>query len=141
MKGGFPNKAGDHADTDDILMAELTAAGIQAKKLDFYRMMSGEVKTSVVGEMFGWTFKRSWYYWVCEGPGIELEAAERLHAAFGKDVRVAGHCGCPSPREWYKGLACGSYHVDSPDGLKTLADTIKGLVERANCGIFKVQAE
>ena len=25
----FPNKAGDHADTDDVLRAELRAAGIQ----------------------------------------------------------------------------------------------------------------
>lgn len=134
----FPNKAGDHADTDDILRAELKAAGIQTIQeadgkppeymADFVRRTSGEVKTSVVGTLHGWKFTRAWYYWMCEGPGIEVEAAERLHASHGKDVRVAGDCGCPSPRERFKGLACGHYHVDTPEGLKALADTIKELV-------------
>lgn len=135
----FPNKAGDHADTDSILTAELHAAGIatvqetegvfDAHLTELLREASGEVKTSVIGVLHGWQFSRAWYYWVCSGPGIEVEAAERLHAAHGSTVRVAGHCGCPSPREWFKGLACGSYHVDSPEGLKALADTIRALVE------------
>jgi len=135
----FPNKAGDHADTDDILRAELKAAGIQTIQedegkppeylADMLRRNSGEVKTSVIGVLHGWQFRRAWYYWVAKGPGIEVEAAERLHAAHGKTVRVAGHCGCPSPREWFKGLACDTYHVDDAAGLKALADTIKELVE------------
>lgn len=134
----FPNKAGDHADTDDILRAELKAAGIPTAQeeageppeylADLFRRNSGEVKTSVIGSLHGWEFKRAWYYWMASGPGIEVAAAERLHAAHGKTARVAGHCGCPSPREWFKGLACGSYHVDDADGLKALADTIKALV-------------
>jgi hypothetical protein len=134
----FPNKAGDHADTDDILRAELKAAGIQTLQeaegkdpeylADMLRSMSGEVKTSVQGTLHLWTFKRAWYYWVAQGPGIEVEAAMRLHAAHGKDVRVDGHGCSPSPREWFKGLACGHYHVDSQEGLKALADTIKELV-------------
>ena len=136
----FPNKAGDHADTDDLLRAELKAAGIPTLQeaegkgpeflADMLRRGSGEVKTSVLGCLHGWEFKRAWSYWIAEGPGIEVEAAERLHAEHGRTVRVAGHCGCPSPREWFKGLACGSYHVDDAAGLKALADTIKGLVER-----------
>ena len=54
---GFPNKAGDHADTDDILRAELKAAGIPTLQEDagqgpeylaeMLRRGSGEVKTSV----------------------------------------------------------------------------------------------
>lgn len=135
----FPNKAGDHADTDDILTAELHEAGIKTlweeegnssdNLKDIIRRGSGEVKTSVIGTLYGWEFKRAWYYWMCSGPGIDVVTAERLHAAHGKTVRVAGHCGCPSPREWFKGLACGSYHVDDAEGLKALADTIKELVE------------
>ena len=135
---GFPNRAGAHADTDDILRAELKAAGIPTMQeaegkppefmADLLRSTSGEVKTSVIGCLHGWTFKRAWYYWMCSGPGIEVAAAERLHAEHGRTVRVGGHCGCPSPREWFKGLACGHYHVDSPEGLKALADTIKALV-------------
>jgi hypothetical protein len=138
---GFPNKAGDHTDTDGILRAELKAAGIQTyqeaegQPLEYLasilRSQSGEVKTSVMGTLHGWTFKRAWYYWVAEGPGIDVDAAEALHATHGREVRVNGHCGCPSPSEWFKGLACGHYHVDAPEGLKALADTLKGLVEKA----------
>lgn len=136
----FPNKAGDHADTDEILRDELRFAGIQTLQeaegkgpefmQDILRRSSGEVKTSVIGCLHGWEFKRSWYYWRATGPGIEVDAAEALHATHGKDVRVAGHAGCPSPKEWYKGLACGDYHIDTREGLLALADTIKGLVQR-----------
>lgn len=125
----FPNKAGRHGDTDDILRAELEAAGIVVEQNDLFRSTSGEVHTSIVGTLHGWTFRRAWYYWVCEGPGIEVAAAERLHAEHGQTARVAGHCGCPSPREWFKGLACGLYHVDDAPGLRALADTIKALVQ------------
>ena len=137
----FPNKAGDHADTDDILRAELKAAGIptveeaQGKPEGHYasilRDVSGEVKTSVRGSMHGWTFKRAWYYWVAEGPGIDVDTAEILHSSHGKEVRVDGHADCPRPSEWFKGLGCGRYHVDTSDGLKALADTIKELVARS----------
>ena len=137
----FSNRAGSYPETDDILAAELRAAGIvcnldmpdcqndEIKQL--FRETSGEVKTSVRGTLHGWKFERAWYYWMAEGPGIDVETAEKLHATHGKEVRVAGHCGCPSPREWYKGLACGSYHVDTQEGLNALAATIKGLVENS----------
>ncbi len=140
----FPNKAGDHADTDDILRAELAAAGIQTLQeadgkspeymADFLRKSSGEVKTSVIGVLHGWQFKRAWYYWMCKGPGIELAAADRLQADHGKTVRASGDCACRGPRFWFNGLACGSYHVDDAEGLKALADTIKGIVKAAKQG-------
>jgi hypothetical protein len=138
----FPNKAGDHHDTDDLLKEELKAAGIPTLQEaagantvflnKLLRSQSGEVKTSVTGTLHGWTFKRAWVYWICSGPGIEVEAAERLHASHGTTVRVDGHSSSPSPREWFKGLACGGYHVDDEEGLKALADTIRGLVQRAD---------
>lgn len=137
----FPNKSGDHADTDDILRAELAAAGIptihekeglpSTYMAELLRMQSGEVKTSVRGTLHGWSFERAWYYWVASGPGIAVDDAEKLHAEHGRSVRVAGHCGCPSPREYYNGLACGSYHIDDPAGLRALADCIKGIVARS----------
>ena len=140
----FPNKAGDHADTDEILRAELAAAGIQTIQeadgksteymADFLRKSSMEVKTSVIGVLHGWQFKRAWDYWICSGPGIELAAADRLQAAHGKTVRASGDWACRGPRFWFKGLACGSYHVDDAEGLKALADTIKGIVEAAKQG-------
>lgn len=127
---GFPNMAGK-PDIDDALAAELEAAGIHAGRYPFLKDGKHEIDTSVRGDLHGWRFERAWYYWRCSGPGIEVAAAERLHAEHGKDVRVAGHCGCPSPTSWYDGLAVGDYHVDTPVGLKALADTIKSLVERA----------
>lgn len=134
-KTRFPNKAGDHADTDDVLRAELKAAGIPTLQehdgrdpsflADIIRRGSGEVKTSVQGHLYGWTFKRAWYYWTVDGPGLDVEAAEELHERFGQEVRVAGHCGCPTPREWYKGFAVTNYHIDTAEGLKALADVIR----------------
>jgi hypothetical protein len=125
------NRSGkDAAENDKVLAAELTAAGIPYEKYDFLRESNSEVKSGVIGTLYGWTFTRAWYYWVCKGPGIEVEAAERLHAKYGETVRVDGHCGCPSPRERFRGLACGFYHVDDAEGLKALADTIKKLVEK-----------
>ncbi len=134
----FPNKAGDHADTDDILRAELKAAGIPTLQedagkppeylADMLRRNSGEVKTSVIGVLHGWEFKRAWCYWMCSGPGIEIAAAERLQEQHGKSARASGDCGARGPRFWFKGLACGSYHADDAEGLMALADTIRALV-------------
>ena len=138
----FPNKAGDHADTDDILREELHAAGIQTwKEHDkitgdtshmemMFRGMSGEVKTSIWGVLHGWQFRRNWYYWVAEGPGIEAEVAKVLNDQFGEVVRVDCYAGGRCPIQYYKGLACGCYHVDTPEGLKALADTIKAQVAK-----------
>jgi hypothetical protein len=138
----FPNKAGDHADTDDILRAELKAAGIPTLQedagkppeylADMLRRNSGEVKTSIIGVLHGWQFKRAWYYWMAEGPGIEISAAERLQETHGTTVRAAGDCACRGPLFWFNGLACGNYHVDSQEGLKALADTIRELVAKSS---------
>lgn len=107
---------------------ELNAAGIRAI------VMNGDAPNSEVpGYVFGslsmWSFRRAWVYWVAEGPGIPVETAELLHATHGSSVRVAGHCGCPSPREWYKGFGVGSYHVDSQEGLNALADAIRSVYD------------
>jgi len=141
----FPNLAGDHDTTDDILTAELNAAGIPTLEQTegplsdivrkFIRDQSGEVKTSVIGYLHGWEFKRAWYYWVAKGPGIEITDAEELQKKFGTVVRANGDAGCRGPRFWFKGLACGMYHVDTPEGLKALADTIKHIVER--CAVIE----
>lgn len=123
----FANYAGKK-NIDEAISEELRSAGIEVSR--FSVDMKREVQTRVFGYLHGWYFQRAWSYWVAEGPGIEVGTAEILHQSFGREVRVAGHCGCPSPREWFKGLACGSYHVDTPRGLKALADTIRGLCEK-----------
>jgi hypothetical protein len=138
----FPNRAGDHPETDGILIEELHAAGIQTMQESVgqppeymnsaFRTTSGEVKTSVMGVIGNWTFKRNWYYWVAEGPGIDIDTAMNLWKTIGKEVRANGDCGCRSPHMWNKGMSCGFYHVDTPEGLHQLASTIKRLMEIAD---------
>lgn len=124
----LPNLAGK-SDVDDIIAAELAEAGIEQQRLsEAFRLVHPEMRTVVIGVLHGWVFERQWRYWIAKGPGIEVAVAEKLHEEFGKEVRVAGHCGCPSPREWFKGLACGLYHVDTQRGLNALAATICSLV-------------
>ncbi|KKK50896.1 hypothetical protein LCGC14_3120430 [marine sediment metagenome] len=104
---------------------ELEAAGIPA--LDRIVPDRGEVPARIFGGLdpLGWSFNRAWYYWIAKGPGIPPSYAAELHRQHGRDVRVDGHCLAPSPLEWCKGFAVGMYHVDTPEGLKALADTIK----------------
>lgn len=125
---GFPNYAG-RSNVDDALQAELEAAGIRAERLpEILRPSRGEVKSIVLGALHGWHFSRAWYYWIAQGPGLPPQYADPLHATYGTDVRVSGHCGCPSPFEQFKGLAVGLYHIDGPQGLLALADALKACV-------------
>lgn len=130
----FPNYAGKgEADgIDDILDAELRAAGIEpCPRFEGLRGRIGsEIETVSCGQVGPWFFQRYWYYWVAKGPGIPPEDAERLHATHGTQCRVDGHCMHPSPLEWFKGFAVGHYHIDTAEGLKALADTIKTIMAR-----------
>lgn len=131
---GFPNLAAPQDPGPELIdhvtktcSDELVAAGITPHKFPF--VGRSEVPSMVRGSFGQWGFTRAWYYWVAEGPGIPPDIAEQLHATHGKQVRVAGHCGCPSPREWFKGFGVGSYHVDSPEGLKALVDTLRSICD------------
>lgn len=130
----FVNVAGlgkrDPRGVDAILSAELEAAGVEVVSFEIFRNGSGEPQSSIVGQLGMWSFRRASYYWMATGPGIPPEDATRLHAAFGTSVRVDGHCGCPSPAEWFKGFAVGAYHVDDQEGLDALADTIRSIYRR-----------
>lgn len=123
---------------DAQITAELQAAGIPL--FPFKIQQTGEINTDVFG-MIGanssaknhgpvWTFTRAWYYWVArlELPSsftLTMEKAKKLHAEHGKVVRVAGHCMCPDPVEWWgeNGIPC-LYHVDTQEGLNALAKAI-----------------
>ena len=121
----FPNLAGAD-NSDEVCAHELESAGIEVVRLpDACRY--GEPKTVVMGQIGSWGFKRAWYYWVAEGPGIPPVQAESLHMLHGQTVRVDGHCGAPSPTEWFKGFAVGHYHVDTREGLLALAKTIEAV--------------
>ena len=102
---------------------------IMYKEVERLRLNNGsfpEVPTGIVAYYNGWKFERSWYYYRANGDGIPPDIAEEFHQTWGKQVRVAGHCGCPSPLEWHRGFAVGSYHIDTPAGLKAFI----GLLDR-----------
>ena len=122
----FPNYAGRN-DIVEELKQELVEAGIEPHSLYLH---GGEVQTKIFGFLGPWKFTRAWYYWIAEGDGIPPDIAEELYKTHGKVVRVGGHCGCLSPHEWFKGFAVGHYHVDTPEGLKALADTIQQIIDR-----------
>jgi CYTH domain-containing protein len=138
---GFLNRAGNHPDNDAILTQELTLAGIEVFSHEFLRKENNEVVTSVRGHLHGWEFVRSWRYWEAKGPGLDVETAEALHATHGHSVRVDGHGACPSPREHFKGLACGFYHIDDQEGLNALARTLQQLVAASSPGPAAAFAE
>lgn len=92
-------------DSDIWCAAELTAAGIEVVIAD---EPYGEPQTRVIGRLGSITFERLWYYWSAKGR-VPLDVAKRLYAdpVGQKDVRVAGHCGCPPPEapwvDWFDG--------------------------------------
>ena len=122
------NLAGN-PECDITIREELTEAGIP-----FYEYNSPdkkmEVPSAIVGLMPGWTLKRAWYYWVVnaeDGVGLPFDIAEELHTNHGQECRVAGHCGCPAPREWYKQpwqLGVPSYHIDTQEALNAFAKAV-----------------
>jgi len=115
------NAAGD-ANCNEYIKAELQQAGIPIVP---YPDNRGEVPATIKGQLGSWTFDRFWYYWVARGGPLDFDAADILHATHGQVVRVAGHCGCPAPREWYhneKGV--DNYHVDTQAGLNALASVV-----------------
>ena len=130
----FPNLARKQEDTaswaevDAAVLHELQCAGIKAEgPHEFLRKPNGEVPTAYIGSHCLWSFRRAWYYWIASGPGIPPDKAEEFHKTWGQQVRVEGHCGCPSPLEWRHGFAIGSYHIDTLDGLCAFVKLLKSI--------------
>jgi hypothetical protein len=128
------NLAGDK-EANEVIRAELSAAGITVN--DTGSLIPGEVLTTILGALGPFKFRRLWYYWSVTGD-VPLSVAEAMYETpIGRrDVRVAGHCGCPPPSEWAErrrgvGLVVKSYHIDTAEGLKLFVDTVRaaGLVE------------
>lgn len=117
---------------DAAVEAELTAAGIKPESCgEILRKGRGdsfnEVPTKFVGSLCLWGFNRAWHYWRAKGPGVPPDKAEEFHKTWGTQVRVAGHCGCPSPIQWYQGFAVGDYHIDTQDGLNAFCDLLRSI--------------
>lgn len=113
---GHKAKPEDYPEVDETVRKELAEAGIEVS--DYRNFEQGEVPTSFYsGNAHRWQFRRAWYYYVAKGDGIPAYKAEEFHKKWGTQVRVAGHCGCPSPLEWYEGFAVDCYHIDTQEGL------------------------
>ena len=126
----FPGVIG-HPDIDKIVGAELDEAGISYVNYSSFRDSHPEVKTGIRGEHCRWLFTRNWYYWSARGDGVPPEYATPFHEQWGREVRVEGHCMCPSPLEWCKGFAVGSYHIDTQRGLNAFAKMLTQIMEDA----------
>lgn len=85
-------------DVDRKVVRELERCGIPAVPVEKGGV---EVPYRHIGKLGDFTFKRAWYYWMVWGP-VPLRVAEELYMDLvGKtDIRVGGHCGCPSPAEY-----------------------------------------
>lgn len=109
----------------EIVRQELTQADCHYTEQDVLLHCCGEVPTSILGLQSKWSFQRAWAYWVAKGPGIPSEIAEEFHKTWGQQVRVDGHCGCPSPLEWFEGFGVDSYHIDTQEGLNAFVALLK----------------
>lgn len=88
------NLAGDeHA--DKCILNELVRSRIEPVHGG---IQPGEVAASITGRLGEYRFRRAWRYWVVEGL-VPIEVARELYAdpVGVTDIRVSGHCGCPSP--------------------------------------------
>jgi hypothetical protein len=147
----FPNLAGNQ-DADKYIIEELTLADIELVRGTLTR---SEVPYIITGRLHDWTFERGWKYWVAEAKpayGLPLDIAIRLHEkeypipgnlhpapysnkkqmTYGQVVRVAGHCGCPHPREW-------AHHYDA-EGREVFVDP-QGKIEQEREKFLKSHAQ
>lgn len=135
------NRAGKPFQENDIVLRrELEMAGIEVTDMASFRggkecfFEHQEVKTNIAGECCGWVFKRLWYYWAAEGPGLNYSDAVALWETSQKEnlhIRVNGDCTDPHPFKETKGLGVNTYHIDTLEGLKLFASTLKAVTERA----------
>ncbi len=91
-------------DCDSTIRDELTRCGIHIVS---GKRTAGEVPYSLTGALVDtrgriyFTFERAWRYWMVAGRLPLAIAAALYRDPTGRaDVRVAGHCGCPAPKEW-----------------------------------------
>jgi hypothetical protein len=109
------NLAGN-AECDLVIEEELFVVGVKIVR----GAPRGEVPTSLTGMLLGrydiYTFRRAWRYWIVNGR-VPIDIAERMYEQrpYGRrDVRVAGHCACPAPREWAKHFDVDDREISVP---------------------------
>lgn len=110
---------------DEAVVAELKEAVIPVIGPYEFLRDNKEVPAAYMGELAMWGFRRAWYYWVAEGPGVPPDFAEELHKTHGTQCRVNGNCTAPAPLAANHGFAVGLYHIDTQEGLNTFAAMLK----------------
>lgn len=105
------NLAGN-TDADRQIGYELRLAGIDIVDATAKEAKHSEVPFTLAGQLGEFRFLRRWYYWSVTG-NLPLDIAHLLYEdPIGKrDVRVAGHCGCPPPEDWAVPLLADGSHV------------------------------
>lgn len=99
------NNLAGNKECDKDIEQELKEAGIirirHDKPIDHPEVKASTTGTLVKDGEITFKFFRAWCYWVVSG-SVPLDVARILYSTdIGKkDVRVAGHCGCPPPEEW-----------------------------------------
>jgi len=123
------NLAGNK-ECDGYIRVELTKAFIPIVEVE-RDPVHYEVPFTLMGKLGDFEFRRLWYYWSVKGP-VTLAAAQEMYANPNgvRDVRVAGHCGCPAPEEWACNGIVNSYHIDTQEGLNMFVQVLRkhGLV-------------
>ena len=123
----MPNLAG-LIECNEYIKLELELAGIDVYQTS--ELPTGEVKSSYKGYLHcafeRFSFERAWSYWIVTG-SVPLELAKKMYnTEEGKrSVRVQGDCGCPAPEKWERDGYVSLYHIDTVEGLKLFADTVK----------------
>jgi hypothetical protein len=104
-------------DADTYIRGELDEAGVE-RVVHPEPVDRSEVPMRVTGRLGSFTFRRLWYYYAVHGR-VPLAVARELyeHPIGKRDVRVAGHCGCPPPSEWATHVDAEGFEVvEDPDG-------------------------
>lgn len=117
---------------NDQAIKELEEAGLQVFRYDDSYKADNECRLVVVGFLGPWIFKRCWYYWAAEGPGINIEQAVTFNEKWGKEVRAAGFAGgIEDLYDYFNGFAVKSYHIDSQEGLNAFSALLKQIMQDA----------
>lgn len=86
-------------DCDRHIERELTRHGIEVVRGP---KADKEVAATITGKLGPFKLRRAWTYWIVSGP-FPLDVATKLYETdpvWRDEVRAAGHCGCPPPKEW-----------------------------------------
>jgi len=110
---------------EDSELAKLASAGIHMPSIAKPDDIEWITLYDVDAKLYGWTFRRAWYYWVASTGEyseytIPEDVATKFNQAFRQEARVQGYAGGQDVRQ-----KVNLYHVDTPRGLAALIELLK----------------